>query len=309
MRTDPNIITVETPGVATRAWEYGSAAGEPLILVHGFRGDHHGLEGIARELVARDATLRVIVPDLPGFGETPAMRGPGGVARTHDLDAYGLWLCEFAARVAPAGHVILGHSFGSLVVANARRHGLSPRAMILVNPISSPALEGPQAVLTGLAVAYYRAAALLPKRASRHLLGNPLIVRSMSEVMAKTRDRNLRGWIHDQHHRYFSVFADPTTLLQAFQASVSHTVTEFRRDLGGPSLLVAGDRDDITTLDHQLRLHRRLPESQLRIIPGVGHLIHYEAMKDTAEMILTFLREQRGSGTRSRPSARRGTQL
>jgi len=283
--SDSPDLVVPTLGNETRAWSYGAPDGPPLILVHGFRGDHHGLDGLARALTARLPELRAVVPDLPGFGATPAVPG-----RSHDLALYGAWLREFASGIAPDGRfAVLGHSFGSLVVASAIAGGLQPRRLALVNPISAPALKGPQAALTQLAVAYYRAAELLPERASRSLLGHPVIVRVMSEVMAKTGDRELRHWIHGQHAAYFSSFSDPSTLLEAFRASVSHTVLEFADHFTMPSLIIAGERDDITPLAQQLDLHHRVADSQLRIIPGTGHLIHYEAVSDAAAFLSDFL--------------------
>src|SRR5690606_36976065 len=224
----PTLLRVPTLDIDTRAWQYGDPEAAPLLLVHGFRGDHHGLEGLAQGLVEALPGMRAIVPDLPGFGESPAIPG-----REHDLELYGEWLRAFAREVArggsgsstdphdstdPAkphsstdsagrhGFAVLGHSFGSLVVASAIAGGLAPSRLILIHPISAPALEGPQAALTQLAVGYYRAAGLLPGRAARELLGNPLIVRVMSEVMAKTGDPELRSWIHGQHSAYFSTF-------------------------------------------------------------------------------------------------------
>lgn len=288
MSIAPVSFSVATLGIDTRAWQYGAPEGPTLILVHGFRGDHHGLEGIAVRLAEQAPELRIVVPDLPGFGETPAVPG-----RTHDIALYGEWLRAFAAAAAPTGYATLGHSFGSLVVASALDGGLDPRRTILINPISAPALEGPQALMTQLAIGYYRAADLLPDRAARGLLGNPLIVRVMSEVMAKTSDRELRAWIHAQHGAYFSTFSDPRTLLEAFRASVSHTVPESARAFTAPTLLIAGERDDITPLAKQLELQHRIPGAQLVILPGTGHLVHYEAVSEAVDAITEFLR---GSG-------------
>jgi pimeloyl-ACP methyl ester carboxylesterase len=278
------VLAVPTLGIDTRAWQYGGPDGTAMILVHGFRGDHHGLEGLARGLAEALPGTRMIVPDLPGFGETPAIPG-----REHDIELYGEWLREFAAAAAPQGFAILGHSFGSLVVGAAIAGGLAPSRLILINPISAPALQGPQAVLTQLAIGYYRAADLLPERAARGLLGNPAIVRVMSEVMAKTGDPELRSWIHGQHASYFSTFSDPSTLLQAFRASVSHTVPEFASAFTMPTLLIAGERDDITPLPRQLELHHRVPGSRLRIIPDTGHLVHYETVPDAVAFIGEFV--------------------
>lgn len=271
-------------GARTHYWEYGDTDGQPVLLVHGFRGDHHGLELLAQALVAARPELRAIVPDLPGFGISPAIPN-----REHDLELYGEWLRAFAASVVPGRFAVLGHSFGSLVTGAAIAGGLDPARLVLINPISAPALEGPKAALTQLTIGYYRAADALPERAARGLLGNPAIVRGMSEVMAKTRDPELRAWIHEQHALHFSSFSDPGTLLQAFRASVSHTVPEFASSFTMPSLFIAGARDDITELPRQLALQRAVPGSQLHIIPGTGHLVHYEAVDDATATIIEFL--------------------
>lgn len=309
---DRRELSLSVLGAQTRAWRYGEGDGAPLLLVHGFRGDHHGLEPIAEALSVLLPGTPIVVPDLPGFGTSPAIPG-----REHGLALYGEWLRGLADALRGDGdhrgsdgdpHV-LGHSFGSLVVARAVADGLRPRSTVFVNPISSPALAGPNAFMTKLAIAYYRAAEALPGRRARALLGHPLIVRVMSEVMAKTRDPELRRWIHDQHARYFSVFSDPSTLLQAFRASVSDTVAgivdesrsggaaEGEEPFSRPTLIIAGDRDDISQLTAQLELQRRLPAAELRVIPGVGHLVHYEAPEDAAVHIARFLHGARTTGT------------
>ncbi|WP_245907312.1 alpha/beta fold hydrolase [Leucobacter massiliensis] len=298
---EPAPGAVPTLGADTRYWCYGADEGPALILVHGFRGDHHGLEGIARGLAEGLPELRILVPDLPGFGASPAIPG-----RVHSIELYGEWLRAFAAETAPGGFAVLGHSFGSLVVGAAIAGGLAPERLILVNPISAPALAGPKAALTRLAVGYYRAAELLPEGAARALLGNPVIVRVMSEVMAKTRDPELRNWIHAQHAAYFSRFSDPSTLLQAFRASVSHTVSEFAPAFTMPTLLIAGERDDITPLARQLELQRRVPAALLRIVPGTGHLVHYEAVADAVAFAREFLTSPRAGVLREAGTGERG---
>ncbi len=271
---------VEVGGGVTAYWVYGPAdAATTIVAVHGFRGEHHGLEPVVAHLEG----VRVISPDLPGFGETPPLPGV-----RHDLAAYAEWLRTFVGAVAP-GAVILGHSFGSIVVAAAVAGGLETPRVILVNPIGAPALEGPRGVLTRLAVFYYWAGARLPKRVGDGLLRNGAIVRVMSVSMAKTRDAELRRFIHDQHDTYFSRFADRDVLHDAFLASVSHDVREFAPAIAQPTLLVAAQRDDITPIEAERHLATLFPDAELVEIPDVGHLIHYETPEPAAEAIRRFL--------------------
>jgi pimeloyl-ACP methyl ester carboxylesterase len=288
--------TTRVLGSRTAYARYGAQTGAPVVLVHGFRGDHHGLEGIAEALVRRDPNRQVLVPDLPGFGDSEPISG-----RQHNLELYAQWLQEFADALELGTHTVLSHSFGTLITAAALAKGYRPRALVLVNPINSPALEGPQKALSKLAVLYYQAGRVLPNVLADALLAHPLIVRGMSEVMAKTRDRKLRRWIHAQHAQYFSRYADRTVLLDAFTASISHTVAEYSQYFTAPTCVIAGDRDDVAPLISQIAFDRRLRTldrdhqelERLHILPGVGHLSHYEAPEEVAEIALSFWKSLR----------------
>lgn len=272
-------------GSNTAYWVYSSSnqspseAAIPVILVHGFRGDHHGLELIASTV----NSVCVIVPDLPGFGASSYFSDPGDESSI--LTTLGEWLHEFIGAVAQGPFVLVGHSFGTLVVSAALDAGSQPRETVLINPISSPALKGPNALLSKLALLYYQAARILPNRVGQRLLAHPLIVRVMSEVMAKTRDPELRSWVHDQHDRYFSTFADRDSLLAMFRASISHTVFEYADEFRMPTSIVAADRDDITPIAEQLRLQKTIAKAKLTVVPAVGHLVHYEAPTAASEVI------------------------
>ena len=272
-------------GSETRYWEYGDpTAHTTIVMVHGFRGDHHGLEPVVAQLPG----FRMISPDLPGFGESGVLKGC-----RHDIAGYGRWLAEFVAALGLTGRrVVLGHSFGSIIVAASVAGGLHADDVVLVNPIAAPALAGPRGILTRLAVFYYRVAARLPERLGFALLRNRVIVRVMSVTMAKTGDPGLRRWIHNQHDRYFSAFADRRVVLEAFTASVGSDVSEFAGRIPQRTLLIAAEKDDITPVAAQYRLQKLFPDATLQVIPDVGHLIHYEVPAQAADALRRFLGER-----------------
>ena len=274
-------LTGVLQGVETAWWDFGPQ-NRPVdvVMVHGFRGDHHGLEPFVAALGPR---VRVLIPDLPGFGSTRAFSG------TADIDAYATWLTAFCAAHAP-GAAVLGHSFGSIIVAAARAGDLTVPATILVNPIAANALQGPRGLMTKLAVGYYTVSAKLPERLGYALLRNRAIVRVMSVTMAKTTDKELRRWIHGQHDEYFSVFDGRRSVLEAFQASVRNDVGQFAHGLTGPVLMIVADRDDITSLVRQRELAARLADASVHVVNNVGHLVHYEAADEAADVIRQFLK-------------------
>ena len=275
-------------GTRVAYWSYEPLRVTPetrtILVIHGFRGDHHGLLRVADQL----PEMRLIMPDLPGFGRSAAFAGA-----EHSVESYVRFVSDFIAALGlGTDTVLLGHSFGSIVASHyvAARPG-TVSELILVNPIAAPALEGPKGLMTKLAVLYYEAAARLPRRLGHGLLRSQLIVRIMSETMAKTKDKQLRHFVHAQHSAYFSAFADRASLLEAFKASVGGNVADVARSLTLPVLLIAGEKDEIATLPDQHRLLDLLPDAHLDVIPGVGHLIHYETPEPAAGFIRRFLKD------------------
>jgi pimeloyl-ACP methyl ester carboxylesterase len=279
---------VDVDGGKIAYWTYEPVRMTPetrtILVIHGFRGDHHGLLRVADQL----QEMRVIMPDLPGFGSSAAFR-----TAEHSIESYGRFIAGFMTALGLGPEtVLLGHSFGSIIASHfvAANPG-AVRELILINPIAAPALEGPKGFMTRLAVLYYRVSARLPAGLGLFLLRNQLIVRVMSVAMAKTRDKQLRRFIHAQHSAYFSAFANRESLLESFRASVGSNVAEVASQLVLPVLLVAGEKDEIAVLPDQHKLLALLPDARLEVIPDVGHLIHYETPAPAAGFIRSFLKD------------------
>ncbi|MGE4301554.1 MAG: alpha/beta fold hydrolase [Victivallaceae bacterium] len=66
---------------------------------------------------------------------------------------------------------------------------------------------------------------------------------------------------------------------------------DFRRRLTGidiPILILWGEKDSFSPLDHAFELHRLLPRSTVRIISGCGHAPQMEAPRETAGILTAF---------------------
>ncbi len=276
--------SVEIDGGPCVYFEYPSADNSDvtLVMIHGYRGNHRGLQAIAAGLIK----YRVIIPDLPGFGESAPLK------MTHSIQAYSDWLHKFLGALQLENKAnLMGHSFGSLVVGfYATRH--SPRSVTLVNPVSSPALEGPRAALTDLTKVYYSLAAALPKAIGQWLLRSRLAVMIMSVVMVKTKQRRLRRWIHNQHLSNFSDFATVEVATEGYMASISTDLSKLAPMIASPVLVVAATLDDITDIESQRQVSKLYSNSTYREILGVGHLVHYEAPEQAASYISEFLDSQ-----------------
>ncbi len=273
---------VSVLGGTTRYWVYGDPdARWTVVISHGYRGEHHGLEPVIAQLPG----IRFVSPDLPGFGESTPLTEVG-----HTIEGYATWLGAFLDALDLRGRaIVLGHSFGTIVSSAAIAGGLETPALVLVNPIAISGLKGPRPFATWITVLYYRTAARLPRRLGHALLNNWLVVQFMSVNLVKTKDKALRRWIHREHHTFFNRFSDRDTVVEAFEASVSADVSQFAGQIAVPTLLVAAELDDITPVSAQYDLQRSLPDARLKVLGGVGHLIHYEVPQLAAEAIRDFV--------------------
>ena len=301
-------IGADAQAVTTRYWQYGKGMNAglfpegsyPVLLVHGFRGDHHGLEIIANYLLKLIPNVSIISPDLPGFGRSADL--PESAPGEDSIDAYVAWLQDFVERTNPLGlplHVV-GHSFGSILTsAFAAAHPASLALLSLINPISEPALEGSQRVASRLASLYYRAGAALPEKIGYPLLRSQLITRLSSEVMMRTKDRAMRRFINGQHAAYFGSFGSRRGVLSAYEASIAHTAAEYAAAIRVPVQMLVAEDDDLGTPETARAMYatltsRNLPapsaalRERLDMIPEVGHLIHYETPHLAAELIADF---------------------
>ena len=301
-------IGADAQAVTTRYWQYGEGMNAglfpegsyPVLLVHGFRGDHHGLEILANYLLKLIPNVSIISPDLPGFGRSADL--PESAPGEDSIDAYVAWLQDFVERTNPLGlplHLV-GHSFGSILTsAFAAAHPNSVALLSLINPISEPALEGRQRVASRLASLYYRAGAALPEKIGYPLLRSQLITRLSSEVMMRTKDRAMRRFINGQHAAYFGSFGSRRGVLSAYEASIAHTAAEYAAAIRVPVQMLVAEDDDLGTPETARAMYATLtsrnlpapsaaPRERLDMIPEVGHLIHYETPHLAAELIADF---------------------
>lgn len=263
-------------------WEYNPGGAPTLVVIHGYRGTHHGLERI----IAHMPEARFIVPDLPGFGQSQPLKD-----KAHTIENYSDTIAEFMTAKRLVGSVVIGHSMGSIVAAElARTHPDFMSSLILINPIASHPLKGASGLIVRPSIFYHwLGGKALPRRVGRQLLDNKTFLLFGSILMAKTRDPALRKIIHANHLTHMREYSSPATLYEAYLGSLSGTVTDRAPHITVPTLLIAGERDDLAPPATQQKLLDALPDAQLVVIDNVGHLIHYEKPAEAAGAIAEFL--------------------
>jgi pimeloyl-ACP methyl ester carboxylesterase len=241
---------LELEGRRVRFIDAGS--GPPCVIVHGL-----GLSGAfwARHLPPLAAAgVRVLAPDLPGFGGT---RGPW-LGQT--VEGTARWLLAFATALRLQAPVWVGHSLAAhAVIELAVREPARARALVLVSPTGAPVRWR----------ALWQGAAYLRDIAREPLA---LVGAVAREYLKTTPVRMLGTWVH-------SLRDYPAEKMSAIRC---------------PVLLVVGSDDPLVPPWYRELLLARLVRGRLAVLSGGAHGVAYSHAGDWARVVGAFLRETRG---------------
>lgn len=245
--------------------------GAPLVLVHGFGGDKDNFTRVARFLTPH---YRVVIPDLPGFGEaTRDAQASYTIAEQVER------LRAFLDQVAPGAVHLGGNSMGGFIAAQfAATYPERVASLWLLDPAGTAAAQS---------------SAVLERY--RDTGDMPLLLRQVSDVR--------RLIASTTHHEPFLPYCVRTALGQrgvADHALHSHIMRQLTtaplleqqfRDLAPPALIVWGQQDRILHPSGAAALEALFRRSRTILMPGVGHLPMLEAPRQSARDYLAFRRD------------------
>jgi pimeloyl-ACP methyl ester carboxylesterase len=269
---------VVADGIRLHYTEHGDPTRPPVVLVHGNGAMAREMElsGLVERLTPG---FRVIVFDRPGYGHSERPNG-----RDYDPQAQAQLLLRALDALGISHPTVLGHSWGAMVaMAMARARPERIRAVVLVSGYYTPSLRLDAPLLGAPALP---AIGTLMRHTVSPLIGRllwPLMVR---RIFAPDR-------VTERFQREYPVWMSlrPSQLLaSAAEAGMMplQAVTLKRREeeLSVPTLIVAGESDWLVMTRWQSqRLHRRMPSSRLRLVPGAGHMVHHTAPEEVAAAV------------------------
>jgi pimeloyl-ACP methyl ester carboxylesterase len=266
---------IQVDGVRLHYIERGS--GTPLVLLHGSvtMAQDFFLSGLV-EMAA--SNYRVIVIDRPGYGYSERPRdvvwGPEAQAKLiHDA----------LEQIGASQAIVLGHSWGALVAMSlALDYPDSVRSLIVASGYFYPTLR-PEVLIT--------AQRLIPVYGDiMRYTTTPIMMRLMWPLFLKRlfqpndvpqRVKDYSAWMAA---RPLQIRASAEELTFAIPAVMA--LRKRYHSLRVPLTIISGSEDRMAYVSkHAQRLHAELPESELQLISGAGHMVHHAAPEQVMEAV------------------------
>jgi len=259
---------IDIDGVDLHYIERGD--GPPVVLLHGntlTQADFSAC-GLMDQLAQNH---RVIAFDRPGFGHSTRPRD-----RLWTPAAQADLLHGALERLSVEQPVVVGHSMGTMVaMAMALNYPKDVRSLVLIGGYYYPSL---------------RLDALLTAPVALPVLGD-----AMRYTVTALTSRALLGKMaksmfapDDMPANFFPVLSREMLLRPvqlranaedaAFMVPAANSMSSRYHELVLPVTLIAGEEDRVVSVESQsARLHAELPQSELHVVPGTGHMAHYVA--------------------------------
>ena len=249
--------------------ENGNVTGEPLLLIHGFGGNKDNFTRIARQLEG----YHLIIPDLLGFGASSKpmsadYRSEAQATRLHELlQAKGL-----AANIHVGGNSM----GGAISVAYAAKYPKEVKSLWLVDS------------------AGFWSAGIHEALAGATLENNPLLVNNNEDfykmydfVMYKPPylPKSVKAVFAQER------IANKELHAKILEQIVTDNVEERAKVIAQykiPTLVVWGEQDQIIKPETVKLIKEIIPQSEVIMMPEVGHVPMVEALDKTADDYKAF---------------------
>jgi pimeloyl-ACP methyl ester carboxylesterase len=267
---------IDIDGIAVHYVDQGE--GQPIVLLHGNGAlvEDWFISGIIDRLTRR---FRVIAIDRPGSGYTDRPRD-----RLWTPSAQAALMRRVAARLGLERPVVVGHSWGAMVaMAWALDHQNELGGIVLMSGYYFPTPRRDVLIFgaPGLPVIgdvlRYTISPPISRLIAPKLIETIFAPAPVPEQFTQTfpLELALRPWA-------LRASAEDTGFMIPSAAAQQSRY----KDLRLPVTILSGSADKVVTASRQSqRLQREIAHSELRILPGLGHMIHYFAQDEIVARI------------------------
>ncbi len=224
------------------------------MILHGWNSNSDRWTAVA-ELLS-DKGYKVIVPDLPGFGQSEPLQVPW------NTNKYITWIEQFAKELNLGNYYLMGHSFGgALALKVAIKHAQEVDKLFLV----SAAIIRKKTAKKGISAKIAKVVGLFS-----FLPYYPLFRKAVYKFIIRKSDYVYANGVMKQ--TYLNVVSEDV----GFQLPFTKV----------PTIIIWGDKDADTPFEEGKIINDKIKNSKLVVIPGAGHRLNKEQPEILSEKIL-----------------------
>jgi non-heme chloroperoxidase len=251
-------------GVRLPYVDHGDRSGTPVVMLHGWSDSWRSFEGVLPQL---PSSIRALAVTLRGHGDAPRPEG-------YALADVGGDVVALLDDLGIESAVILGHSMGTIVAERI-------------------AIDHPDRV-AGLVLMGARPTFAVPDMGELYeavaTLSDPVDPGFIREFQESTVVRPVAPGLID------TAVAESRKLpARVWQRLMDETMrVDFSAELGSiaaPTLIVAGERDDIAPPADAEALRSTIPGARLVVYEDAGHAMHWEDPARVAADLASFVRD------------------
>lgn len=245
--------------------------GSSIIILHGWLSSSRAWVTLQKLLSSQG--FKVIVPDLPGFGQSPLPNPEGW-----EINDYTQWVKDFVEALKESKELekpftLVGHSFGGrIAIKIAARNSLPDlHSLILIDAagilIQPNLMKKILASLASHTRQYLEAMNISPKLKEKlKILGYRLI------------------------HQKDYLQASPE-LRQTFQKIIGEDLFPLLPKINLPTLIIWGKKDSLLPVSQAYLFQKNIPGAKLKIIPEAKHSPEIQTPEKLAEIMINFLQK------------------
>jgi len=220
-----------------------------LVILHGWGCNKELFAGVAEHFATR---YTVVVPDLPGFGESPEPAVPYSVGDCTEL------IIDFIKSLGFDTVSLLGHSYGGRVIIKLFSRGDLPFTVERVCLTDAAGIRPKKSLGQKLSLLCYKC--------GRRILSLP--------PLKKLFPNAIENWRKKRGSADFNSASE--VMKKTLVLAVNEDLTGCLKNITSPTLLFWGDKDDATPLSDAKIMEKKIPDAGLVVLQGGTHYAFLE---------------------------------
>ncbi len=241
-----------------------------LLFLHGFRGNHLGLEETIEYFKSKG--FLCYSPDIPPAFNTQDEKLPKIVR--FDSDSYADWVADYIEMHKIKCPILIGHSMGSIIAATVAEKYPQKigNKIFFVSPIAT---KPPIIIRKLIPLIFFIPNKIISYCTTRFLI-TPKNPQTFKKILARTNECAKR-------------FTSKKQVYLASKFSVSSTISDF--NFRQQVFFIIGSEDKLNSPSQVEQVAQKY-HSVTDIVENTGHLINYEYPLILARKILFYLQEK-----------------